>query len=484
MKFNLNLKIIESKFGKYSEIIKHIKNYFGSALFTKCLAFLSIPIFTRLLGPNGYGAIGIFMAVIGIVSIFSSMGVDSSIKRYKFEENCQEAEFIGSNLIFVTIFNIFLISTSIIYADFFSEIFKIDSTILISGVLVGILYGYRSIIFGVWQSRKESSCISKISVINGLATILISLYCVFLMNSYLGQVYGYIISTILITIILFFMIHKELVFRFKNKYIIYSLGIGIPLVFNQLAGYVLSFIDRIILNKYFSLYEVGVYAFAYNIAMIMEVVIYSINSAWVPIMFEKMKKNEMHHINGYLIFFIRVIYLAAFVLIIFSKEMTSLLADGRYTKALEIIPIVVLGYLFRFFYTFYSNVEYFYKKTKPLAFFSVLAGIINLILNIVFIPKFGLMGAAYTTLISYGLLFVFHYMYVKIKLKFEFINIKLLIIPTLHVVGCYLIYIITCRYITSEILVLISKIMITIFLSFIFLKFILIERQNVGVDPK
>lgn len=63
------------------EVVIHSKNYLTAAVFTKALGFITIPIFTRLIPPDGYGAIAIYRSIVGIVSIIATLGVDSSLKR-------------------------------------------------------------------------------------------------------------------------------------------------------------------------------------------------------------------------------------------------------------------------------------------------------------------------------------------------------------------------------------------------------------------
>ena len=79
----------------------------------------------------------------------------------------------------------------------------------------------------------------------------------------------------------------------------------------------------------------------------------------------------------------------------------------------------------------YVNIEQFMKKTVGMAFGSALAAIINVALNMLFIPKYGYIAAAYTTLVSYGFLLVFHYILVKrigLSMYYNTRNILLIVI--------------------------------------------------------
>ncbi|MFS0821477.1 oligosaccharide flippase family protein [Bacillus sp. 1P02SD] len=453
---------------EYLELIYHFKNYLSVSIFTKFLAFISIPIFTRLLGPEGYGGTSMFLSIVSIVSIFAAMGLDSSIKRYYFEAGNNKKQFISSNIIVVFVFNSLLILFVLAFQDKLADIVEIPNTLLILGFLVGIMHAYKSIIFGLWQASRFSGQISKVSIANGTITIVVSIILVLILNDYYGQVYGYLISALLINLFLLNKVKNLFIIHFDKKLIKYSLVIGIPLVFNQVAGYVLVFFDRLVINKYYGMNETGIYSFAYNVAMIMEMIIFALNSAWLPIFFKKMNENGIESLNPYFKVFSKIIFLSALALISFSSELLMILADDRYNTALSIVPVIILGYVFKFLYSFFSNVEYFYKKTIALAFFSILAGVVNIVLNLIYVPLYGGIGAAYTTLISYVLLFLLHFLYVDKVLKVKVFRIQILLIPLIQfVIGLLLIDTVS-GIIDNYVLVFVVKIGVIIILASVY----------------
>lgn len=98
------------------------------------------------------------------------------------------------------------------------------------------------------------------------------------------------------------------------------------------------------------------------------------------------------------------------LLMLIAPEIIKFLGPKEYWNAIYcVIPIVIGGY-FSFLYYIPCQVEYYYAKTKYIAFGSILAAIVNIILNSIFIHQYGYIAAAYTTLISYLLYFLFHYL--------------------------------------------------------------------------
>ena len=83
----------------FFEFLLHAKNYVTANIFMKGLAFISIPIFTRLLVPADYGVLAIFFSFVGFFSIISGLGIRGSITRYYYEETDDFDSFLGSNLV-------------------------------------------------------------------------------------------------------------------------------------------------------------------------------------------------------------------------------------------------------------------------------------------------------------------------------------------------------------------------------------------------
>ena len=96
-----------------------------------------------------------------------------------------------------------------------------------------------------------------------------------------------------------------------------------------------------------------------------------------------------------------------------APELLLIMGGKEYLETKYLIPPVMVGYVFQFVYSLYVNIEFYHKKQKNIAFGTMIACVINIILNYLLIPKFGYIAAAYTTLIGYISLYVIHYIFVK-----------------------------------------------------------------------
>jgi O-antigen/teichoic acid export membrane protein len=117
---------------------------------------------------------------------------------------------------------------------------------------------------------------------------------------------------------------------------------------------------------------------------------------------------------------------AGMALSLFSKEIIKLLAQKQsFWPSYEVVPVIVLSYVFFGMRIVSSLGMYLNKKTKYVAYTTVAAAALNIILNIIFIPEFGMMTAAYSTLISFIFLYLISYYYGNISYSIPFENLKI-----------------------------------------------------------
>lgn len=181
----------------------------------------------------------------------------------------------------------------------------------------------------------------------------------------------------------------------------YFLHYGVPLIFYSLSGVILAQFDKIMVNKYLGSSAAGLYSFAAIVGSILTVFSSAMFQAWNPDYFKHMDEKNHQQLNtdAYRIF--KIVAFCALGLIFFSQEIGMVLSSSSFYEALPVIPIIVIGYIFNAIFMFYGwNIEY-EKKNIYLSLVVLAAGALNVILNILFIPDFGYIAAAYNTAVSY-----------------------------------------------------------------------------------
>ena len=147
--------------------------------------------------------------------------------------------------------------------------------------------------------------------------------------------------------------------------------------------------------------------------MIATVITTTLEGIWVPWFINKLKMNSRDEINVIAKDYINLMTYAMAALILVAPEVVKILANESYWEGISIIPPVVLANYVIFAYSLYVNIEHYYKKTPYVTVNTIIAAVSNIVLNFLFIPKYGYVAAAYTTLASYLISFMLHTRYAK-----------------------------------------------------------------------
>ena len=308
--------------------------------------------------------------------------------------------------------------------------------------------------------NKEDKRYLIISLISTILNIVLSIILVVLMknNKYMGRIIGSFISTLIIGILMYFKLSKGQ-FYIKSKLLGFAIKLSLPIVPHIAGHQILTSSDRIMLNTFIGSNSVGIYGFAYNIGMLVNIIWQSINNAWVPWYFENIRQKKYKNIDIAIKKYIIIFTIITVLMIFITPELGTILAPKEYWEGIKIVPLIILSYFFVFLYSFPVNIQFYQEKTKYIPIGTVSTAIINILLNLIFIPKYGLKAATISTLISYILLFIFHLGIVKYLFKYKDNNIVYYIVSSL-VVSIFTILF----YITIETLILRYSILLIIFI--------------------
>ncbi|KLO21317.1 hypothetical protein X275_09560 [Marinitoga sp. 1197] len=420
---------------KIDQIIKKIKNsptiksgiwYTITDFLLKGMAFITIPIFTRLLTVEEYGIVSVYTTFVGIFMIITGLDIHASIGTGINDFKEKKKEFLSSTLFLSLISFIIQFFFIWLFKNQTSKIFNIDSIVLI----LAVTSGYLAFIFTFYTSikifEKDYKKKSLLSLTNALLNVVLSIWLLLIIenNKYLGRIYGDIISKIILSSILFLVIiikGKKLIWLKAWKY---SLLIGVPLILHNLSGIILSQFDRLAIQKIIGSEKVGLYSYAYTLGMIPLIILGATNLAWVPWFYDKMFESKKNDINIKSKYYNEFYIIILSLILILTPELGLIMAPKIYNTSLIIIPIIIVSYYMQFLSTIYVNFAFFYKKTGSISLGTLLAGVINIVLNILLIPKFGYEIAAITTLISYFFLLFFHALNVRYNLKDKTISAR------------------------------------------------------------
>lgn len=395
--------------------------YTVSSIAIRAVAIITSPIYTAMLTTGDYGRANVFNSWIELFNIITCLCIVYSIGRAKidfkekFDEYMSALQGLSSSFAFCAL----IIAT--LFRERISELIKYEVPLVI--VLFSYLVIFPSVQYMQEKLRfeyryRENIIISLLTCI-GTVVLSISLMYLFNDNRYIGKILGAILPTFLMGLCFYISILRKGRIFYKREYWVYALKIGLPMIPHALALVVLAQIDRLMIKDICSDGDAGLYIYGYSIATLLSIFTNAIGQAWLPWLNEQLAGKGRDRVRSMQK---KLVLLGCFLTLGFitvAPEALMIFAPRArdYWVAKWVIPPVALGTLAQYFYTNYVNIELFHKKTPIIALSSVLAAAVNYGLNAFFIPRFGYIAAAYTTLASYILLMIFHYYAVNHVLK-------------------------------------------------------------------
>ena len=200
---------------------------------------------------------------------------------------------------------------------------------------------------------------------------------------------------------------------YSKKFWIYALGFNLPLVPHYLSQTVLNSADRIMIERMVGESESGIYNLAYSLSLIMTLFNTALMQTLSPWIYQKIKEKKNKDIAP--IAYITLVMIAAvnLLLILLAPEAVAIFASKEYYEAIYVIPPVAMSVFFMYSYDLFAKFAFYYEKTKVIMIASVSGALLNLILNYIFIKKYGYTAAGYTTLVCFMVYSIAHYLFMR-----------------------------------------------------------------------
>ena len=392
-------------------------------IISKGMNFLTVPIFTRFLTQDEFGLYNNFISWMTIFAVIATLNLSATLysARYDYEKDYDSYKISIISLSFLTTFISMLVVLAINHYK--GDLFQLNATYIIL-MFIGIAFNLVIDVFQIVQRIEYNyNKVLIVSITLITINIIISILLIrILKNNLFGRILGTQFSVIVVGLILLidFLSKNK---RIQWKYWKYSIKICIPFIPHLLSLNLLNSMDRVMITNYCGTSFTALYSVAYSCGIAIRVFTSAFNGAFDPWMCQNIHNHTYDRVRSASKKFIGIISLIIIGMMLLSPELLLVMGGASYLEAKYVMIPVILGCFCQFIYTFYVNVEQFMKETVLMAVATIIAAIFNYGTNWYFIPRYGYIAAAYTTLVSYGLLMVIHYFLIrKINLNLLFDN--------------------------------------------------------------
>ena len=385
-------------------------------IFNKLSSFLLIPIYTVFLPKSVVGTLILIELFEHLLVNFLPYGVSYGMWEKLQKEPEKKFQSFSSafywSLIATSVAVILLYLSRGLFEDFLG--IPIEISWVYNLVLLNILFNVQIRVF-LWFIQYEGKAILFIalSFIQFAGTLLLSiLFVVYQGKGLEGFIFGKFISYLIIFVgCLLYTLYKYPktidFYRYKSM-----LQVGFPLMALGLTHPILTILDRFVMRMVeLPLDQIGIYSIGYKFGMIINMVlVIPMQRVWSPMMFRLgLQDNNLNYHRDFMLYY-SIIGMSLFVgMLLFSREMLGLITTVSYSSAATIIPIITLAYFFHGYRIFFQAGSTLVGKTWNLIFIPLITISVSVPINYILILRYGAVGAAVATLLSYIFLVIIVY---------------------------------------------------------------------------
>jgi len=375
---------------------------------------ISFPILTRIFSVSDYGILGLITITLLIATAITKLGLPNAIVRFYAEFKLQKRLPNFYSTMFLG-----CVAVSATVAIFFSLVIKLFCSKFLDNNIINLLFLVSILIViscpiatltSFLRAEQRTRLYNLIMIVSRYGSLTLSILLVFFfIKGLYGFYVGQIVSGIIILFFLLYIFRKSLrisLASFSPAIFKDSLKYGFPLVWAELGHLVLNFADRYLIQLYLGSIPLGLYTAGYNLATYAtEMIIYPINYAMTPIymniLVNKGEQQTKEFFAKLFTYFSLIMLPSVFGFIAVGRDLISFLASTKYAESYLVLPYVVIGQAIYACTLILNSGLFISKKTYVVTYVMMGVCVMNIALNIVLIPRYGILGAAQATLISY-----------------------------------------------------------------------------------
>jgi O-antigen/teichoic acid export membrane protein len=404
------------------EMIKTSGIYALGAFASPLISLLLTPFLTHQLSRRDFGALAVLYTIIDLVTIITQLGISPAFFRAyngDYETPRDRAGVLSVSIILLTLVSIPIAVVIMVAAPWLSEVLFNSPAFSESVRLTALVIILENLtVPGISWLRAEKRAIfySALSIINvllilGTNILLVGVLHTGMNGALLAKGMGYAAIVVCTLPIMLLLLLRRKSLHLRSDIMRNMLFFGVPTIFSSIAAWVLQLSDRYLLSHFGSLAQTASYSVAYTLGSVLNPLFLApFGLAWIPVMYAIAKREEAAHIFR-LVFrwYSTILFFATFALSLLSTVVLELFFPPAYQATAIFIPIITLSTMLLGVYYFFAIGVLIRRKTILEFLYLLIAASVNVLLNMYFIPHYGALGAAVSTLLAYMLLVLITY---------------------------------------------------------------------------
>lgn len=409
-----------------SKLVKNSAIYAIGDIVPRLFSFICFPILTSYLSPSEYGIINYVNTLNLFLIVFSVLCLNTYYLVFYYRQpSVEEQKKLLGNLSIFIITITFVLSLIAYSIGFSLPNGGNDKITFYPYITIGIAINFFSVFsvlpLALFRLKERPLPLTIINVIKGgLILALTLVMVVFLGYKALGVLMATLVINIIFAPVFVYITAKNAIFKINWKQLKSALIFSLPLVPGALAYYLVSMSDRILIEKYVDLNSLGIYSTASTLALLLNIVSNGAYKAFEPYFFKIYKTplfaKQFQKIHDA---FLLILIISAGGLALFSREFFVLFSSEKFHTAYIYVPVILIGVLACSMSSLYGTIITAKEKTKLNSIISICGGIFSVFMNILLLPRLGIIVACITSALSFvGMMLVsLYFSKVAISLK-------------------------------------------------------------------
>ena len=391
--------------------------YSAGNLLIRFVSFMLVPVYTNVFTQAEFGTFSLVFTFIGFIQIFYNYGMASALMKFFRDEPSEKTRVVTTMFITLAITSVIFSGILLIFSgqlvNILFSIHRPEWLWYIAIILIFDTLSVRAMILIRFENRPA------FFTVLALTNVVVSLGCNIIFVYYWKMgITGAILSTMIsagVSLILVLpTILRNIDFSTYSLTLLKKmLSFGLPFLPAAVFQIIMDLADRYLIDWMIGRDAVGIYNAGYKIGSLMLIMTTGFNLGWQPYFLAKEKDSDAPRLFSRIALYIVTLFAMVWVIfILFSNELIRINIGGisligpDFWSSASVIPIVMAGYVFLLFYDLFMPGIFFSNRSGLLPVYPAIGAGSNIILNLIFIPKWGIHGAAWATCISFGLMSV------------------------------------------------------------------------------
>ncbi len=420
-------KIPARKKNKYYQLINNSLLFALGSLGSRFIVFVLMPLYTNTLTTQEYGIAELVITGVNFVIPFVSLSIKDATLRFTLDKSNKSEEVLSNSLLMVFIGTII---TCLLYP--LMDMYKAFDGWTQYFLIITILYMLRDILAIYLKSIEKVKLFAIDSICYTLLLMISNI--IFLTILKLG-LKGYFLATIISTIgsiIMLLCFGRALssckISRVNLKLLKNMVWFSIPMIFNSVSWWIINSSDKVMVEYFDTASASGIYSVAAKIPSLLTTLTSIFNQAWIisSVVEYDTTRDKKFYTNIFSVFHCVLVIIASGIILIIRPFMQIYVGES-FVISWKYVPLLLLGSIFSSYAAFFGAIYTSAKKNVSIMVTTLMAAIINVILNFILIPRVGIQGAVIATAVAYFFIFIFRMFDSRKYVRFDVNGVKILV---------------------------------------------------------